>query len=106
MMRSATDFLPRRMTMLMKRDSRSLPNFGSGRVGRFGAEARLDMWLYSTCALIRVIDRTSGLRPLGAVLRAPLATRAHACAVERSADRVVAHAREVLHATATDHHDR
>src|SRR5215813_9579100 len=92
-MRSATAFLPRLITILMKRASRSLLNLGSGSVGRFGADARLDIELYSTCVLKWIMQPSSGLRSLGAVLRTPLPPRAHAGAVERSSDRVIAHAR-------------
>jgi hypothetical protein len=37
MMRSATDFLPSFMIMFMNFASKSLENFGSGRIVRFGA---------------------------------------------------------------------
>src|SRR6266513_1176405 len=48
----------------------------------------------------------SGLGRLGAVLRAALLPPGHAGGVERAADDVVPDARQVLHATAADHHDR
>src|SRR5262245_7733652 len=51
------------------------------------------------------VFRASGLRALGAVFRTALPARAHACTVERAAYRVIAHARQILHASAADHHD-
>src|SRR2546428_13818307 len=46
------------------------------------------------------------LGPLGAVLGARLLALVHTRGVERAADDVVAHARQILHAAAADHHDR
>src|SRR6267143_44921 len=46
------------------------------------------------------------LRRLGAVLRPALLPPGHAGGVERAADDMVPDARQVLHATAADHHDR
>src|SRR5687767_4767363 len=46
------------------------------------------------------------LGALRAVLGATLATLGHAGAVQRAAHRVVAHARQVLHAAAADQHHR
>src|SRR5690606_20316538 len=43
------------------------------------------------------------LGPLGAVLRAALATILHTLRVEHAADDVVAHARQILDAAAADH---
>ena len=47
----------------------------------------------------------SSLRPFGPVLRAALSTILHSDRVERAADDVVAHARQVLHAASADEHD-
>src|SRR5690606_30780635 len=46
------------------------------------------------------------LRTLSAVLGAPLTALTHTCAIERAADGVVAHARQILHAATADEHDR
>src|SRR5664279_4936512 len=67
---------------------------GSGRTSRFGTSRR------------RGIALSSGLRAFCAVLRARLLAVRDADGVERAADDVVAHAREVLHAASADHDDR
>src|SRR5258708_38625821 len=95
MMRSAADFLPLFMTTFMNLASMSLLNFGSGRIVRTGAGARRDIVCYPLL-----------LRALGAVFRAALLALAHAGAIQRAADGVIPHAREVLDATATDEHYR
>src|SRR5438876_6571193 len=69
-------------------------NLASGRTSRLMAARRRDMSLASL------------LRPLGAVLRAPLVPVLDALGVEGASDDVVAHARQVLHAAAADHHHR
>src|ERR1039457_3336742 len=51
-------------------------------------------------------DSSLRLRTLRAVLRARLLAIGDADRVERSANDVVAHAREVLHAASADHDDR
>src|SRR5690606_10525258 len=91
-MRSATDFLPLFMTMLMKRAIVSLLCFGSGSTARCGVFPLRDM----SCS--------SGLRTLGAVLGTRLPALGDAGGVERAAHGVVAHARQVLDATAADQH--
>src|SRR6516162_9872003 len=95
MMRSAADFLPFFMTTFMNLASISLLNFGSGRMVRTGAWARRDIVRYPLL-----------LRALGAVLRAALLALADPGAIQGAAHRVVAHARQVLHAAATDEHHR
>src|SRR5690606_16690077 len=87
---SAMDFLPLFITMLMKRAMVSLPCLGSGRTERWGVLPLRDM------------SYSSGLRTLGAVLGARLATLGNAGGVERTADGVVTHTRQILHATAAD----
>src|SRR4029078_12633148 len=54
------------------------------------------------------VDLTSlaALRPLGAVLRAAVAPLGHAGRVERTAHRVVTHARKILHAATANQDDR
>src|ERR1700747_3189491 len=93
-MRSAADFLPFFMTTFMNLASISLLNFGSGRMVRTGAWALRDM-----CYPLL-------LRPLGAVLGAPLLALADAGTVERAAHGVIAHTREILDAPAADQHHR
>src|SRR5690606_13229378 len=90
---SATDFLPLFMTMLMKRAIVSLPCLGSGRVERWGVLPLRDM-----------IQFSSGLRALGAVLGTRLLALGDAGGIERAAHGVVTHARQVLDATAADQH--
>src|SRR5438874_10129225 len=94
MMRSAVDFLPRIIMMLTNLATSRLPYLGSGSTSRRGAIAR------------RMALGSSGLRRLGAVLRAALLATGHAGGIERAADDVIADARQVLHAAAADHHDR
>src|SRR5690606_26279621 len=74
-MRSATDFLPLFMTMLMKRAIVSLLCFGSGSTARCGVFPLRDM----SCS--------SGLRTLGAVLGTRLPALGDAGGVERAAQR-------------------
>src|SRR5262250_360853 len=93
-MRSAVDFLPLIIMMLTNFATSRLPYFGSGSTSRFAAPARL-------IALCR-----PALGRLGAVLRAALLTAGDTCGVEGAADDVIADARQVLHASAADHHDR
>src|SRR5690606_5437586 len=90
---SATDFLPLCMTMLMKRAMISLPCLGSGRTERWGVLPLRDM-----------IQFSSGLRALGAVLGTRLLALGDAGGVERAAHGVVTHAGQVLDATAADQH--
>src|SRR5260221_13897589 len=95
-MPSATAFLPSDITTLtnlvMRRrvSAGASVYFGSGSTTRFG-----------TSPLRGIL-----LRPLRAVLRARLLAVLHARGVERAADDVIAHAREVFDATAADQHDR
>src|SRR6478736_2874611 len=95
MMRSAADFLPLFMTTFMNLASISLLNFGSGRMVRTGAWARRDMDEYPLL-----------LRALGAVLGTTLLALGDAGAVQGAAHRVVAHARQILHAAPADEHHR
>src|ERR1700748_1203551 len=94
-MPSATDFFPAYITEFMNFVMMMFPNFGSGRTSRFSAEWRRD------------IDQTPRLlRTLGAVLRTTLLTVLDALGIQHAAEDVVAHARQVLDATAADHHHR
>src|SRR5215470_4862202 len=91
-MPSAVLFLPPNIMLLTNFVTSRSWNFGSGRTSR-----RL------TSPLRGMLDL---LRPLGAVLRAPLLAVLHADRVERAADDVVAHTGQILHAAAADEHDR
>src|SRR5471032_3342683 len=120
MIRSAADFLPLCMTTFMNLASMSLWNFGSGRMTRIGACARRDIVTsyglrpgFSRRARSMRARRTyrwrrsaSLLRSLGAVLGAALLSFGDACAIERAAHRVVAHAGQILDAAAADQHHR
>src|SRR4051794_37632422 len=89
-MRSAVDFLPSSMTLLITCWTSRERWTGSGSICRIWAAAR------------RGIDL---LLLLHAVLRAGLLAVADAGGVERSAHDLVAHARQVLDAAATHEHD-
>src|SRR4051812_41748543 len=95
MMRSAADFLPLFMMTFMNLASMSLLNFGSGRIVRTGAAERRDISNYPLL-----------LRPLRAVLRTRLLTVVDASGIQCAAYRVIANAREVLHAAAADQNNR
>src|SRR3954465_10303651 len=90
-MRSAVDFLPSSMTLLITCWTRRERKTGSGSICRMVAAERRGIG----CLLL-----------LHAVLRAGLLAVADAGGVERPADDLVAHARQVLDAAATDEHDR
>src|ERR1700724_2579966 len=89
-MRSAVDFLPSSITLLMTCWTSFERWTGSASTGRICAAARRGMRLSF----------------LHAVLRARLLAVAHAGGVERAAHNLVANARQVLHAPAPDQHDR
>src|SRR5256714_1822053 len=90
-MRSAVDFLPSSITLLMTCWTRRERYMESGSIGRTWAAAR------------RGISRSSGL---DAVHGAALLAATHASGVERPAHDLVAHARQVLDAAASHEHDR
>src|SRR5256885_17270237 len=90
-MRSAVDFLPSSMTLLITCWTRRERWTGSGSICRIWAAARRGI---------------ADLPLLHAVLRAGLLAVADAGGVERAADDLVAHPREVLDTAATDEHDR
>src|SRR3954451_8540809 len=89
-MRSAVDFLPSSITLLMTCWTSLERCTESGSTGLCWAAARRG---------------TGRLLRLHAVLRAGLLAVRDAGGVERSADDLVAHAREVLDAAATHEHD-
>src|SRR5436190_6728488 len=88
-MRSAVDFLPSSMTLLITCWTRRERKTGSGSICRMVAAERRGI-----CSLLL----------LHAVLRAGLLAVADAGGVERPADDLVAHARQVLDAAAADEH--
>src|SRR6478609_8788058 len=100
MMRSATDFLPRVISTFTNFAISTLPNFGSGRISRLGTSLRRGICLFPYAAHLCRLGR------LGAVLGTALLPVLHALRVERAAHDVVAHAGQVLDATAADQHDR
>src|SRR5262245_58049101 len=83
------------MSVFMNFESTTSPNLASGRTSRFSAARRRDI-----CFLPAL------LRTLGAVLRTALLTVLDALRIEGAANDVVAHARQVLDATAADHDHR
>src|SRR6478609_7653250 len=92
-MRSAVDFLPSSMTLLITCWTSLERWIGSASSGRIWAAARRGTsWL--------------SLPFLDAVLRARLLAVAHAGGVERAADDLVADARQILDAAAADEHHR
>src|SRR3954468_10503876 len=102
-MRSATDFLPRVINTLTNLASSTLLNLGSGRISRFGTSLRRGM---NVLPLTRRYLRLCRFRGFGAVLGARLLAILYALRVERTAHDVIAHAGQVLDATAADQHHR
>src|SRR5271170_6607021 len=92
-MRSATDFLPSYIRQFINLVNTLSPNFASGKTSRLTAARRRDM-------------TGSLLRTLGAVFRTALATVFDALGVERAADDVIPHSRQIFHSTAADQDDR
>src|SRR5262245_7045028 len=104
----------------MKRVTRTLSNFGSPGTSRRGTAPLRGipdlLLVYRTAwdpvtanAARRPVGRGCGvvsLGRLGAVLRPALLAPTHPARVQRPAHDVVAHPRQVLHATAADEHDR
>src|SRR5438105_4550772 len=87
------DFLPLRMRTLTNLVTRRSWNLGSGRIFRLSALRRRGIWF-------------SLAGTLGAVLGTALLATLHSHGVQGAANDVIAHAREVLHAAAADHHHR
>src|ERR1700743_2965197 len=92
MMPSAADFLPSYIREFMNLARIRSPNLASGLISRRSARWRRDIYI-------------SLLRTLGAIERAALLAILHALRVEHAADDVIANARKILHAAATDQHD-
>src|SRR5665213_4208895 len=93
-MRSATDFLPSYIRQFMNFDTTTSPNFGSGWTSRLIAARRRD------------IVPVPLFWPLGAVFRPALPPVLDALGVVGAANDVVAHAGQILDATAADQHHR
>ena len=81
----------------MKVETRAELNTGSGCAARRSVSLLRDILFPNASYLFR---------PLSAVLRTALATIRHARRIQRSADDVIANARQIFHATAADQHDR
>src|SRR5271165_582496 len=92
-MRSATDFLPSYIRQFMNLVNTLSPNFASGKTSRLTAARRRDM----TASLFRA---------LGAVFRAALAAVLDPLGIERAANDVIPHPRQVLDPAATNQDDR
>src|SRR5262245_432788 len=94
---SAVLFLPSFITVLMNFVTNVLAYTGSAASSRFGISLRRGISVPQIFLL---------LGPLGSVLRPPLFTSLNTNRVKRSADYVVAHARQVLDAAAANQHQR
>src|SRR4029077_102970 len=93
MIRSAVLFLAPYIIMFTNFATSRLPCLGSERISRRAAPAR------------RILG-SAGLRLLGPVLGPALPPARHPRGVQRPADDVVPDAREILHAAASDEHNR
>src|SRR5450432_2081399 len=115
-MPSAVAFLPPNISVFVNLEMSLSLNLGSGMIRRLGTSRRRGM---SSCGFLRGLEvgfesRRLLLGPLDAVLRALAVTvdlvgrrgADGARRIERAADDVVAHAREVLDAAAADEDDR
>src|SRR5262245_18468544 len=129
-MLSATDFLPARMIEFMNFETTMFPYFGSGLISRFSALWRRDIGSSSVFSIPlagksgrglflgfvgphaavprswHLRKTTQSLGSFCSVFGAPLLAVLHALGVEDAAQNVVANARQVFHAAATDHHHR
>src|ERR1019366_8792529 len=100
-MRCAFERLPSHIIELMNFCTNSLPNTESAGTSRRGTNPLRGIAFVSHYLILLL----GGLRPLGAVLRAPLLAVLHACGVEGSANHVVTHTGQILHAAAAYQHD-
>src|SRR5439155_23885205 len=66
----------------------------------------LGIKLLAPSSQLLACNRPLRFRALGAVFRAPLLAVGNTHRVQRAADYVIAHARQILNATASDEHDR
>src|SRR6516164_3299949 len=111
-MLSATDFLPACITEFMNLVTTTLPNLGSGRISRLSALWRRDISLLPSSFVTSFVSRPSRTQSdplfgsLCSVFRSPLLAVFHALRIEHTAQDVVAHAGQILHTAAADHHHR
>src|SRR5713226_3955133 len=97
-MASAVFRFPPRITVLMKRVTSALLYSGSAASSRFEMTLRRGI----SCLPLRSL-RLGSLR---SVLRTTLLSSLHTDRVERAADHVIAHARQIFHAAAANEHQR
>src|SRR2546425_6362916 len=107
-MRSAVPRFPRDSTLFVSCVTRTLLNTGSGTTSRFGTGPFLGTRSPLHAKRAPATGRRLALLrfSLGPVLRATLLAIANARRVERGTDDLVADAGQVLHATASNEHDR
>src|SRR5512145_2097808 len=98
---SAVLRLPSRISVLMNLVTSELLYSGSSGTSRFGISRRRGIVDFSRLAAVRL-----RFRPLRAVLRTSLLASLHADGIQRPANHVIANARQILHAAATDQHER
>src|SRR6516164_8279068 len=105
-MLSATDFLPACITEFMNLVTTTLPNLGSGRMSRLSALWRRDISLFPSSHVPSRTQSDPLFGSLCSVFRSPLFPVFHALRIEYTAQDVIAHAWQILHAAAADHHHR
>src|SRR6266849_1030259 len=113
-MPSAVDFLPCHIIELMNFVTRSDPYTGSASTVRFGVCPFRGISASSSWLLASRSSRRRGtprlyltfLLALRSVLRASLLAVRYAGGVERSADHVITHARQIFHTAPADQHNR
>ena len=97
-MRSATDFLPSSISVLMNLVTSAIAELGVRE--NLALSARATTWHVSVSSVALHFGR------FAPYFERPCLRSLHALRVERAADDVVAHARQILHAAAADQHDR
>src|SRR5688572_10515788 len=102
-MRSAVLRLPSLITQLMNLLTSGLSYSGSAGTSRFGISRLRGITHQLTNSRTHQLRF---LRPLGPVLRPPLHAALHADRVQRAAHHVIAHARQVLDASAANQDER
>src|ERR1700686_3833790 len=102
---SATDFLPACITEFMNFVTTTFPNFGSGRISRLSALWRRDIFYFPRLAF-HMTQNDPLLGSFCSVFRSPLLAVFYALRVERTAEDVIAHARQIFDAAAADHDHR
>src|SRR6516164_3923345 len=84
----------------------TLPNLGSGRMSRLSALWRRDISLFPSSHVPSRTQSDPLFGSLCSVFRSPLFPVFHALRIEHTAQDVIAHAGQILHAAAADHHHR